>query len=66
MIRLIDLEVYKVSLEIRENIWTVVNKWNHFDKDTLGKQFVRPTGSVALNTIDQLNNNQRQILTKWK
>ena len=52
MIRLIDLEVYKTSLEIGEKVWTIVDKWDYFNKDTLGKQFVRAADSMSLNIAE--------------
>lgn len=52
MIKLIDLEVYKVSIEIGERVWGIVAKWNHFERDTLGKQFVRAADSIALNIAE--------------
>lgn len=52
MIKLIDLEVYKVALEIGDRIWEIVDKWDFFNKDTLGKQFVRAADSMALNIAE--------------
>ncbi|MGI8637606.1 MAG: four helix bundle protein [Segetibacter sp.] len=49
MIKLIELEVYKVSMEIGEVVWSVVEKWNYFEKDTLGKQLTRAADSIAFN-----------------
>jgi len=49
---LIDLEVYKVAMEIGNNIWEIVDKWDFFNKDTLGKQFVRAADSMALNIAE--------------
>jgi len=49
MIRLSELEVYKVSMEIGEIVWAVVEKWNFFEKDTLGKQLTRAADSIAFN-----------------
>lgn len=37
MIKLDDLEVYKVAVEIGDIVWNVVEKWNYFERDTLGK-----------------------------
>lgn len=48
-IALEELEVYKVSLDIGDIVWNIVNKWQFFEKDTLGKQLVRSTDSMALN-----------------
>ena len=49
---MIDLEVYKVAMEIGNNIWEIVDKWDFFSKDTLGKQFVRAADSMALNIAE--------------
>ncbi len=52
MIKLIDLEVYKKALEIGNRVWKTVDKWDYFNKDTLGKQFVRAADSMALNIAE--------------
>ena len=52
MIKLVDLEVYKVAMEIGDNIWDMVDKWDFFNKDTLGKQFVKAGDSIALNIAE--------------
>jgi len=49
MIKLDDLEVYKVAMEIGEMVWRIVEKWNYYQKDTLGKQFTKSADSIALN-----------------
>jgi four helix bundle protein len=49
MIKLSELEVYKVSMEIGEIVWTAVEKWSFFEKETLGKQLTRAADSIAFN-----------------
>ncbi len=49
MIKLEDLEVYKVAMEIGDLAWEIVEKWTFFEKDTLGKQFVRAADSIGFN-----------------
>jgi len=44
-----DLRIYNQSIEIGEKIWNIVITWNFFSKDTVGKQFVRSTDSIAAN-----------------
>ena len=44
-----DLKVYELSMNIGEKVWANVNKWNYFNKDTIGKQLVRAIDSVAAN-----------------
>lgn len=47
--KLEDLQVYTLSMQIGEEVWDIVDKWNSFNKDTVGKQFVRAIDSVAAN-----------------
>src|ERR1700682_4774540 len=49
MLRLEDLEVYKISMEIGEFAWNIVDRWTIFQKETLGKQFTRAADSIAFN-----------------
>ncbi len=48
-LRLEDLEVYKVAIEIGEIVWSVVEKWEYFPKKTLGAQYVNAADSIAMN-----------------
>ena len=48
-IKLEDLEIYKISMEIGDKVWKLVEPWPYFEKDTLGKQFVRAADSIAFN-----------------
>jgi four helix bundle protein len=52
MIRLLDLEVYKVAMEIAEKVWEVVESWDYFEKNTIGKQIARSADSIALNIAE--------------
>lgn len=36
--KLEELQVYQLSMEIAEQIWNIVIKWNYLEKDTVGKQ----------------------------
>ncbi len=44
-----DLKVYNLSMEIGEKVWTIVEKWPYFERDTIGKQLVRAIDSIAAN-----------------
>jgi len=48
-LRLEDLEVYRVAMEIGDIVWNVVIKWEYFEKKTLGAQLVDAADSIALN-----------------
>ena len=38
-----------VAMDLGERVWDIVDKWNYFAKDTVGKQLVRAADSVAAN-----------------
>ena len=47
--KLEELKVYQLSMDIGEMIWMIVNKWDYFAKDTVGKQLVKSVDSIAAN-----------------
>ena len=47
--KLEELKVYQLSMEMGEEVWNIVIKWDYFLKDTIGKQLVRAADSVAAN-----------------
>jgi four helix bundle protein len=47
--KLEELQVYQLSVEIAERIWNIVINWTHFEKETIGKQLVRSIDSVSAN-----------------
>lgn len=44
-----DLRVYDLAMSLGEKVWNIVDQWNYFQKDTIGKQFVRAADSIAAN-----------------
>ena len=51
-LRLEELEVYRVAMEIGEIAWSVVIKWDYFARKTLGAQFVEAADSIAFNIAE--------------
>jgi len=49
-----EFKVYQMAMEIGEQVWAIVLKWDYFSKDTIGKQFVRAIDSVAANLSEGL------------
>lgn len=47
-----ELIVYRLAMEIGDDIWTIVSTWPYFAKDTLAKQIVRSADSIALNIAE--------------
>jgi four helix bundle protein len=44
-----ELQVYNLAMELGDKVWNIVEKWNYFEKDTVGKQLIRACDSVASN-----------------
>ena len=51
-LRLEELEVYKVAMEIGDIFWNTVMKWEYFEKKTLAAQIVGAADAIALNISD--------------
>lgn len=47
--KLEELRVYDLSMQLGEEIYDIVKKWDYFQKDTIGKQLVRSSDSIAAN-----------------
>ena len=46
------LQVYQLSEKVADTIWNVVSTWNHFARDTVGKQLVRAADSIGANIAE--------------
>ena len=44
-----DLKVYQLAMEIGDEIYLLVDKWDNFQKWTTGKQLVEAADSIAAN-----------------
>jgi four helix bundle protein len=55
--KLEDLEVYNISMDLSDKIWLIVDKWDFFKKDTVGKQLVRAIDSVSANISEGFGRN---------
>lgn len=47
--KLEELKVYQLAMNIGERVWVIVSKWDYFAKDTVGKQLVKSVDSMAAN-----------------
>jgi len=47
-----NLDIYKLSEKLADQIWKVVVRWEVLAKDTLGKQLVRAADSVGANIAE--------------
>jgi len=47
-----ELEVYKLSERLADEIWAAVSSWDRFARDTVGKQIVRAADSIGANIAE--------------
>ena len=47
-----NLDIYKLSEKLADELWKVVVKWDWFAKDTIGKQLVKAGDSVGANIAE--------------
>ena len=47
-----NLEVYRLSERISDDLWGMVGRWKNFAKDTVGKQLVRAADSIGANIAE--------------
>ncbi len=46
------LRVYRLAEDLADEIWDIVLRWDHFARDTVGKQIVRAADSVGANIAE--------------
>lgn len=46
------LEIYQLAEKLADEIWFIVEKWQYFEKDTVGKQIVRAADSIGANIAE--------------
>lgn len=46
------LAVYNAAELFADKIWNIVKEWNHFNKDTIGKQLTRAADSISANIAE--------------
>jgi len=51
-LQLNSIDAYKISFNLSNYVWDIVNKWNYFAKDTVGKQFVKAVDSISANIAE--------------
>jgi four helix bundle protein len=47
-----NLRVYQLSEQLADLIWEIVLTWNHFARNTLGKQLVEAADSIGANIAE--------------
>jgi four helix bundle protein len=47
-----NLRVYQLAEKLADEIWLAVANWDHFARDTVGKQIVRAADSIGANIAE--------------
>jgi four helix bundle protein len=51
-LKLNDVEAYKIAFHLSNYVWSLIEKWDSFAKNTLGRQFVDSTDSISANIAE--------------
>jgi len=51
-LKLNDIEAYKIAFKLSNQVWDLVLKWDYFERDTVGNQFVRAIDSISANIAE--------------
>jgi four helix bundle protein len=47
-----NLQVYKLSEKLADEVWSIVSRWDSFAKDTVGRQMVKAADSIGANIAE--------------
>jgi four helix bundle protein len=47
-----DLQVYRLAEQLADAIWSIVDGWSYFAKNTVGRQLVRAADSIGANIAE--------------
>lgn len=51
-LKLEEIHPYKAATELADYVWTIISKWDWFNKRTLGVQYVNSIDSIAGNVAE--------------
>jgi four helix bundle protein len=49
-----DFKIYNQAMTLGEQVWSLVDAWKYFEKDTIGKQLVKSADSISANLSEGL------------
>lgn len=64
-LKLNDVTPYKRAFPLSNRVWTIVIRWDHFAKDTIGKQWVRSIDSISANLAEGFGRYTRKDKAKF-
>lgn len=51
-LKLEDLEIYRLALDVGEIVWNIVERWEYLNKKHPGRQFTEAADSIAANIAE--------------
>ena len=51
-LKLNDIEAYKIAFHLSNYVWNIVVKWTHFERSTVGEQFIGAIDSISANIAE--------------
>ena len=51
-LKLNDIEAYRISFALSNQIWNIVMSWSHFAQNTVGEQYVAAADSISANLAE--------------
>jgi four helix bundle protein len=51
-LKLNDIKAYKIAFNLSNYVWKIVIHWKYFERDTVGKQFVKAVDSISANLAE--------------
>ncbi|MEM6843040.1 MAG: four helix bundle protein [Bacteroidota bacterium] len=51
-LQLNDIDAYKAAFSLSNKVWSIITRWDHFSKNTVGIQFVHSVDSVSANLAE--------------
>ena len=51
-LKLNDIDAYKVAFHLSNYLWNIIITWGNFEKETVGRQFVRAADSISANIAE--------------
>ena len=51
-LKLSDIESYRISFHLSNNVWEIIMKWSSFTQRSVGVQFVRAVDSISANIAE--------------
>ena len=52
-LKLNDIEAYRIVFHLSNYVWNIMIKWAHFEKNTVGEQFIESVDSISANIAER-------------